>query len=225
MIQLTNIKKAYPTGKTSFTALDLSTFSCFQGELIAIVGESGSGKTTLLRILGLLDNFDRGSYLFKNQTVEKLTQKQQAQIRNQRIGFVLQHFGLISDYTVQENILMPTHYLPHKLRKEKAGKLKELATSLNIEEQLKKYPNKLSRGQQQRVAIARALINDPDILLADEPTGNLDSKNSQAVLAILQKEHQKGKTVIIVTHEQSIAAACERQVLLKDGKISEVSNY
>lgn len=221
MIDLTNVKKTYQTGEAVFTALDLPHFHCDQGELIAIIGESGSGKTTLLRILGLLDQFDKGSYQIKHLKAEDLNNKQQAQLRNQTIGFVLQHFGLIHDYTVKENILMPTKYLPRKIRKAKALKLQALCLSLNIQDQLKKYPNQLSRGQQQRVAIARALINEPDILLADEPTGNLDSVNSQIVLDILLAEHRKGKTVIIVTHEQSIADACDRQVLMRDGKLSE----
>ena len=223
MIHLTDIKKTYQTGDTVYTALDIPLFHCEQGELLAIIGESGSGKTTLLRILGLLDHCDSGSYQIKDQLTERFTYKQEAQIRNQMIGFVLQHFGLITDYTVKENILLPTTYLPRKIRKEKAAQLATLATDLQIDNQLKKYPNQLSRGQQQRVAIARALINDPDILLADEPTGNLDSRNSQMVLDILRREHQKGKAVIIVTHEQAIADACDRQVVMKDGKLEESS--
>ncbi|WP_313510721.1 ABC transporter ATP-binding protein [Enterococcus sp.] len=223
MIHLTDIKKTYQTGDAVFTALDVPSFQCQQGELLAIIGESGSDKTTLLRILGLLDHCDSGSYRIKDQAAEMLTHKQQAQLRNQMIGFVLQHFGLIADYTVKENILLPTTYLPRHLRKEKAAQLDTLCAAMEIDDQLKKYPNRLSRGQQQRVAIARALINDPAILLADEPTGNLDSRNSQLVLDILRREHQKGKTVIIVTHEQAIADACDRQIVMKDGKLEERS--
>jgi len=195
LIHLTDIKKTYQTGDAVFTALDVPSFHCQQGELLAIIGESGSGKTTLLRILGLLDHCDSGSYRIKDQAAEMLTHKQQAQLRNQMIGFVLQHFG----------------------------QLDTLCAAMEIDDQLKKYPNRLSRGQQQRVAIARALINDPAILLADEPTGNLDSRNSQLVLDILRREHQKGKTVIIVTHEQAIADACDRQIVMKDGKLEERS--
>lgn len=219
MIKLDGIKKVYKSGDSSFTALDIPHFSCEQGEMIAVVGESGSGKTTLLRVLGLLDNFDEGNYYFNEMDVSKHSPKEQARLRNQEIGFVLQTFGLIGDYNVKDNILLPVNYLPRNQRSERTKALKAICEELQLTEQLKKYPHQLSRGQQQRVAFARALINNANLILADEPTGNLDSKNSQTVIELLKREHAKGKTVIVVTHEKSIAEQCERQVTIKDGMI------
>lgn len=219
MIELKQIKKNFSQGKNTFTALDIDEFTCKAGELIAIVGESGSGKTTFLNVLGLMDDYDEGDYLFYDLDVSTWSRKNQARVRNQKIGFVLQSFGLLNDYKVKENILLPTTYLPREERKARKERLTEIVEYLGIKEQLTKHPHQLSRGQQQRVAIARALINDPDLILADEPTGNLDSKNSEAVIDLLIKENQKGKTVIIVTHEQSIADRCTRQIKIHDGRI------
>lgn len=225
MITLNGIQKVYRSGETDFTALEIANFTCSKGEMLAIVGESGSGKTTLLRILGLLDNFEAGSYQFNQQETAQLSAKEQAKLRNQEIGFVLQTFGLIEDYTVKENILLPVKYLPRGERAAKINHLTEIAEQLNISEQLKKYPRQLSRGQQQRVAFARALINDANLILADEPTGNLDSSNSQRVIDLLKQEHRKGKTVILVTHDQAIAQQCDRIVGIKDGKINENRHF
>ncbi|MHC5247626.1 ABC transporter ATP-binding protein [Enterococcus sp. LJL90] len=225
MITLNGIQKVYRSGETDFTALEIANFTCSKGEMLAIVGESGSGKTTLLRILGLLDNFEAGSYQFNQQETAQLSAKEQAKLRNQEIGFVLQTFGLIEDYTVKENILLPVKYLARGERAAKINHLAEIAEQLNISEQLKKYPRQLSRGQQQRVAFARALINDANLILADEPTGNLDSSNSQRVIDLLKQEHQKGKTVILVTHDQAIARQCDRIVGIKDGKINENRHF
>ncbi|WP_265455792.1 ABC transporter ATP-binding protein [Enterococcus sp. HY326] len=225
MITLNGIQKVYRSGETDFIALEIANFTCSKGEMLAIVGESGSGKTTLLRILGLLDNFEAGSYQFNQQETAQLSAKEQAKLRNQEIGFVLQTFGLIEDYTVKENILLPAKYLPRGERAAKINHLAEIAEQLNISEQLKKYPRQLSRGQQQRVAFARALINDANLILADEPTGNLDSSNSQRVIDLLKQEHQKGKTVILVTHDQAIAQQCDRIVGIKDGKINENRHF
>lgn len=216
---LKKVKKIFPDGEeASREILSFDYFACEKGEFIAIVGPSGSGKSTLLSILGLLDDIDEGDYFIMGRQGSQLTEKEKACLRNREIGFVLQNFGLIDDMTVKENILLPTKYLPVPLRKEAQPRLLPLVDELGIASLLKKYPNKLSGGQKQRVAIASSLMNDPSVILADEPTGNLDAENANQVLEILLKKHQEGRTVILVTHDEGLAKMCDR-VFRLDSKV------
>lgn len=217
---LKKVKKIFPDGeKISREILSFDSFVCEKGEFIAVVGPSGSGKSTLLSILGLVDNITEGDYLIMGHQGSQLTEKEKACLRNREIGFVLQNFGLIDDMTIKDNILLPTKYLPSNLRKEAQRRLLPLVEELGIAPLLKKFPNKLSGGQKQRVAIARSLINDPSIILADEPTGNLDAANAHQVMSILLRKHQEGQTVILVTHDEALAKMCDRIVRL-DSKAS-----
>lgn len=216
---LKKVKKSFSDGEeVSREILSFDYFACEKGEFIAVVGPSGSGKSTLLSILGLLDDISAGDYFIMGHQGSLLTEKEKARLRNQEIGFVLQNFGLIDDMTVKENILLPTKYLPIHVRKEAQQRLLPLVAELGIAALLKKYPNKLSGGQKQRVAIARSLINQPSIILADEPTGNLDAANANQVMSILRKKHQEGQTVILVTHDEALAKMCDRIVRL-DSKV------
>lgn len=218
--QLNHVIKTYQDGENqSFNVLDIEGFTCLEGEFIAIVGESGSGKSTLLNVLGVLDGFQSGKVKLAGKSIGELSDKEKARLRSQKIGFVLQNFGLVDDFTVKENIMLPVSYLPKTERKACRERLDDLAEELGITALLKKLPKKLSGGQKQRVAIARALINDPDIILADEPTGNLDVVNSEQVMLILKAKQLEGKTILLVTHDEQSAQRCDRVVRLVDGKI------
>lgn len=227
MIEINNVNKSYGRDNAKTTAIRNVSLNIENGEMIAIMGPSGSGKTTLLNILGCLDVPTEGDYFLNKVKVKTLNKEELAQIRNQKIGFIFQQFALISDYTTLENVEMPLYYgnlfntrqnkLSHKSIKKKAmiG-----LSSLNMSEHAKKYPSQLSGGQQQRIAIARALINNPDIIIADEPTGSLDQKNGIEVMNILKEINDKGKMVIIVTHDENIASYCKRKITITDGSIT-----
>lgn len=188
------------------------------GEFIAIMGPSGSGKSSLMHILGLLDKPTEGEYILDGQDVSKLKQGEQAKIRNQKIGFVFQQFNLLSRTSVLDNVLLPTIYGNSTKALEKA---KKIIKEVGLEDHINHKSNELSGGQIQRVAIARALINDPSIILADEPTGNLDSKKSKEIMEILSRINKNGATVILITHEPDIAKYAQRIIKLIDGKITE----
>lgn len=218
MIQLSNISKIYHMGNVDLTVLNDVSLSIKQGELIAIVGPSGSGKSTLMNIIGCLDRPTSGQYLFENREISSLSDDELAAVRNRKIGFVFQTFNLLPRFSALKNVEVPLVYsgVPARARKERALPLLEL---VGLAERIQHKPTELSGGQQQRVAIARALVNDPPLLLADEPTGNLDSKSGEDILSILMDLHKQGVTIVIVTHDRDVAARCKRIIALKDGRI------
>lgn len=224
-ILLEDIRKKYVTSGNVTNALNGVNLKIEQGEMVAVMGPSGSGKTTMLNILGCLDNPSDGRYFLKDINVEDNNADILSKIRNQNIGFIFQQFALIDDYTIMENVELPLLYrnMHNKegrlSKKEIKIKVLEVLASLGIKEHYYKYPSQLSGGQQQRAAIARAIICEPDIIIADEPTGALDQKNGIEVMNLLIDINKKGKTVIVVTHDEKIAAFCKRRIDILDGKI------
>lgn len=218
LIKINNISKIYENGDVSTKALDDVSLQINDGEMVAITGPSGSGKSTLLSILGCIDIPTSGDYYLDTELVSKLNSQQLAKIRNKKIGFIFQSFALINEYSVLENIQIPLKYRKVPLKESKIKAL-EYLKKVNLEECKKKKPSQLSGGQQQRVAIARALVGNPDIILADEPTGALDQKNGEEIINLLLDINSQGKTVIIITHDINIASYCKRNIVIKDGKI------
>ncbi|HOT75195.1 MAG TPA: ABC transporter ATP-binding protein [Candidatus Wallbacteria bacterium] len=218
IIEIKNLTKIYDTGKIKVNALNGVDFSIGEGELIAIMGPSGSGKSTMMNVLGCLDKPTGGTYYLDDTDVSTMSEDRLADIRNQKIGFVFQTFNLLARTSALKNVELPMVYakLPAAEREERARKA---LTAVGLGERMYHMPNELSGGQQQRVAIARALVNDPKIILADEPTGNLDSHSSEEILLIFQQLNREGKTIVIVTHEPDIAQHCKRNVVFKDGVI------
>lgn len=218
MIKLDNVKKVFRTEEVETWALREVSFEVKKGEFVAIMGPSGCGKSTLLNILGLLDNPTEGTYILNGKDVSKLKENERTDIRKGLIGFVFQSFNLIDELNVYENIELPLLYMktPGKERKER---IEAVMDRMAISHRRKHFPNQLSGGQQQRVAIARAVIPEPKIILADEPTGNLDSKNGKEVMDLLSELHHEGATIIMVTHSQHDAAYADRIINLYDGQI------
>ena len=218
MIELTNITKTYRMGDVEFTVLSQVTLTVQKGELIAIMGPSGSGKSTLMNIIGCLDRPSSGKYRFEHREISTLTDDELALIRNGKIGFVFQTFNLLPRFSALKNVEVPLIYsgVPARSRKERAAPLLE---KVGLGDRMQHKPTELSGGQQQRVAVARALVNNPPLLLADEPTGNLDSRSGEEILNILTGLNKQGVTVIIVTHDKDIAARCRRIINIKDGQI------
>ena len=224
MIRIEHLSKVFRTEEVETTALNDVSLHVKQGEFVAIMGPSGCGKSTLLNIIGLLDNPTSGNYYFNGQEVGHLKEKQRTQVRKGNIGFVFQSFNLTDELNVYENVELPLIYL-----KKKASEKKELVTSIldrmNISHRVKHFPQQLSGGQQQRVAIARAVVAGPKLILADEPTGNLDSKNGAEVMNLLTELNQEGTTIVMVTHSQHDASYAHRVVHLFDGQIvTELEN-
>lgn len=225
ILKTENLKREYKKqsdgNKKVFTVLKGLDLEVKRGEFIGIMGRSGCGKTTLLKILGLIDRPTSGTVYFQGRNTKELWQDELADIRRRELGFVFQDFYLMDSLSVEENIMMPM-ILDKRQGKECAKAARKYAKMLDIEKLLEKHPYELSGGEKQRVAICRALINNPELLLADEPTGNLDSKAGDVVLQILEDINQKmGKTVLMVTHDPKMASHCRRLILLKDGKIQE----
>ncbi len=218
MIQISNLHKSYKTGNTSLHVLKGIDFNVNEGELVAIMGSSGSGKSTLLNILGILDEADSGSYVLDGVPIKKLNETIASRYRNQFLGFVFQSFNLINYKSALDNVALPLYYQGVG-RSERNEIAMEYLKKVGLETHSHHLPNELSGGQKQRVAIARALASHPKVLLADEPTGALDTKTSYEVMELIQAINDEGKTILIVTHESDIAAMCKRNVLLKDGLI------
>ena len=218
IITVDNINKTYKNGSLELQVLKNISFKVDKGEFLAIMGSSGSGKSTMMNILGCLDNQYEGRYILDGIDISKSTENELSEIRNKKIGFIFQSFNLLPRLTALENVELPLVYssIPKEKRHKRANELLEM---VGLKDRTHHRPNELSGGQRQRVAIARALVNNPSIILADEPTGNLDSKSEEEIIEILQKLNKMGKTIVIVTHEPSIGEIAERKIIFKDGEI------
>ena len=220
MINIKDLHKSYKMGSNSLHVLKGINFSVKEGELVAIMGSSGSGKSTLLNIIGMLDNYDKGSYKLDNILIKDLNETKAANYRNKFLGFVFQSFNLINYKSAVDNVILPLYYQGIK-RKEREKTALDYLDNVGLKNWASHLPSELSGGQKQRVAIARAMVSKPKVLLADEPTGALDSNTSSEVMSLIQKINNSGKTILVVTHEEDIAKMCKRIVKLKDGVIVE----
>jgi len=218
IITVDNVNKTYKNGSLELQVLKNISFKVDKGEFLAIMGSSGSGKPTMMNILGCLDNQYEGKYILDGIDISKSTENELSEIRNKKIGFIFQSFNLLPRLTALENVELPLIYssVPKEERHKRANELLEM---VGLKERTHHRPNELSGGQRQRVAIARALVNNPSIILADEPTGNLDSKSEAEIIEILQKLNKMGKTIVIVTHEPNIGEIAQRKIVFKDGEI------
>ena len=219
MITLTNIHKVYnPKKANEFEALRGVTLTIEDGEMVAIIGKSGAGKSTLLHILACIDSYESGEYKIDDVLIQKLSERQYARIRNEKIGMVMQDFALVDDFSAIENVMLPLDFASKKKPNRKALAMKALQ-SVGMDSMAKKPVNKLSGGQKQRVAIARAIVNEPSVILADEPTGALDTKTAAEIMGVFKQLNEQGKTVIIVTHDMGVAQQCDRIIEISDGLI------
>ena len=218
MIQFNQISRSFIGDEVETVAIDEMNLTINQGEFLSILGPSGCGKSTLLNVLGMLDNIDTGEFSFLNNPVDRLSEQQRSHLRKQHIGFIFQNFNLIDELTVEQNIELPLYY--HNVAKaERKQLVDDVLKRVDISHRRKHLPAKLSGGQQQRVAIARAIVTNPDLILADEPTGNLDSKNSSQVMSLLHQLNQEGATIVMVTHAPEHVVYGTRVIELLDGKL------
>ena len=219
MIILQNIKKVYNAGKSNaFEALHDVSLEIADGEMTAVIGKSGAGKSTLLHILACIDSCENGDYRIDGESVSRLSERKAAQIRNEKIGIVMQDFALVEDFSALENVMLPLDFARKKKPNRKQLAMNALQ-SVGMGDYAKKPVNKLSGGQKQRVAIARAIVNEPSVILADEPTGALDSKTAAEIMNVFHELHKRGKTIIIVTHDMEVAKQCGRIIEISDGSI------
>ena len=222
MIELRDVSKVYQIGDERVRALDHANLHIYPKEFVSIIGPSGSGKSTLMNIIGCLDVADAGSYLLDNLPIEAYSENELARIRNEKIGFVFQQFNLIPKLSAEENVELPLIY--QKVPKaQRARRVKEALERVGLANRAKHLPTELSGGQQQRVAIARAIVTNPKLILADEPTGALDSKTSQEIIDIFHELHRQGNTIVLITHDSDVAKQAERSIHIFDGRISEVT--
>ncbi|MDP3987135.1 MAG: ABC transporter ATP-binding protein [Nanoarchaeota archaeon] len=223
IIVLENVTKHYHMGESLIRAVDGISLKIKQGEFVAIMGPSGSGKSTMMNLVGSLDIPTKGSIFLDNYDISHLEESELAQIRGRKIGFVFQQFNLIPNLTAKENVMLPMVFQGTSTI-ERERRAEELLELVELKDRMEHYPSKLSGGEQQRVAIARALSNDPDVILADEPTGNLDTKTGEKVMAFFNKLHKQGKTIVIVTHDPNLALEhAELTYWIKDGKIEKIT--
>lgn len=220
MIQLHEVSKIYEMGNDKVYALNHASMEIAEGEFVSIVGPSGSGKSTMMNIIGCLDTADEGSYLLDGISIENYSEKEPARIRNRKIGFIFQNFNLLPRLTAEENVELPLIYqkLPLQERKHRVHQAME---QVELSHRMGHRPTELSGGQQQRVAIARALVTSPSLFLADEPTGNLDSRTGQEIMELFHNLHQAGNTIILITHDHQVAEEAERKIYIRDGKVRE----
>lgn len=221
MIQLTNVCKYYQVGEDRVRALDHANLHIYPHEFVSIIGPSGSGKSTLMNIIGCLDVADAGQYLLDGLPIESYSEKQLAKIRNEKIGFVFQSFNLIPKLSAEENVELPLIYQKVP-RSERQTRVREALERVGLAKRAKHLPTELSGGQQQRVAIARALVTRPSLILADEPTGNLDSRTSQEIMVMFHDLHAQGNTIVLITHDNDVAKQAPRSIHILDGQLTEV---
>lgn len=219
MIDLKQLRRTYHVGGQTIHALDGVDLSIAEGQFVSIMGRSGSGKSTLLNMLGCMDRPDGGSYHLDRKAVSDMNDDELSEFRNRYIGFIFQSFHLLPRLTTLENVLLPRRYHDEGQRDEDEARAQTLLARVDLGDRMDHKPNELSGGQRQRVAIARSLINEPRLLLADEPTGNLDSRTSDAIMGLLKELNEDGQTIVMVTHEQEIADFAQRQVMMRDGSI------
>ena len=221
MIVLNDVCKNYQIGSETIHALDHASLSINKGEFVSIIGPSGSGKSTLMNIVGCLDTADSGDYLLDDIPIEDYSEKELARIRNRKIGFVFQSFNLIPKLTAEENVELPLIYQGVK-KSERAERVQAALEMVNLTKRANHYPTELSGGQQQRVAIARAIVTSPSLILADEPTGNLDSSTSREIMDIFLSLNEQGNTIVLITHDNEVAEQAKRILYIRDGHVSEV---
>lgn len=220
MIVFEDVSKIYRIGENEVHALDHANMRIREGEFVSIVGPSGSGKSTMMNLIGCLDVADGGTYRLDGQEIEAYSEKELARIRNQKIGFIFQNFNLIGNMTAEENIELPLIY-QNVPKNERKARVKEVLAKVKLPGRGAHKPNELSGGQQQRVAIARAIVTKPSLILADEPTGNLDSKTGEEIMELFHELHEQGNTIVLITHDEKVAKQAERMIHILDGKVKE----
>ena len=222
MIELRDVSKVYQIGQERVRALDHANLHIYPKEFVSIIGPSGSGKSTLMNIVGCLDVADAGLYLLDGMPIEAYSEKELARVRNHKIGFVFQNFNLIAKLSAWENVELPLIYQKVP-RQERVRRVNEALEQVGLSKRARHLPTELSGGQQQRVAIARALVTRPSLILADEPTGNLDSKTSEEIMAMFRQLHAQGNTIVLITHDNDVAKQAPRSIRIRDGRLTEVS--